>query len=345
MSRYRAADQARVPVRVSVLITSYQHERYIARALEGVLEQGSEVPLEILVGDDASTDGTRTVIARYAEERPDRVRTFFPERNLGLGGKAIFAELIGRARGDYLAMLDGDDFWTSPEKLRRQVAYLDEHPECSMCFHNVLCRFEDDARPDEPYNSQDQASEVDMDELLRWCPVASCSPVFRRHALDPLPAWYFELPWGDWPLYFLAAQHGQIHYLPDLMGVYRIHQDGMYSGLPRLQALEGLTAFYERLDGVVPPEHESCRRARLGENWLKRALEHDRSADYAAARRCLSESLRVRPLDPRRLRLDPREKQRLSLWLRLRAPSAVRLAARRRGGSVGDDDARAARGR
>lgn len=126
-------------MQVSVLMTSFQHERYIARAIDGVLEQGGDVQFELLVGDDASTDGTREVIAEYARAHPQVIRTFFPERNLGQGGKTIFSALIGLSRGDYIAVLDGDDYWTSPEKLRRQVTYLDEHPECSMCFHNVLC--------------------------------------------------------------------------------------------------------------------------------------------------------------------------------------------------------------
>jgi cellulose synthase/poly-beta-1,6-N-acetylglucosamine synthase-like glycosyltransferase len=161
-------------VRVSVLITSYQHERYVARALEGVLEQGDAVSFEILVGDDTSTDGSRSIIAEYARARPDRIRTFFPESNLGL---------------------DGDDHWTSPAKLARQVRYMDAHPECSMSFHNVVWRHEDGSRPPVPYNSPEQAPTVTMHDLLGANPVASCAALFRREAIHPLPGWLFEQPW------------------------------------------------------------------------------------------------------------------------------------------------------
>jgi len=279
-------------VRISVLMTTFQHERYIARAIDGVLEQRG-VEFELLVGDDASTDRTRDVISEYARAHPEVIRTFFPERNLGQAGKAIFSELIERAGGDYLAVLDGDDYWTSPDKLRRQVAYLDEHPESSMCFHNVLCVYEDEARPDGPYNGPDQADEVDVSALLDRCLVASCSPVFRRASIAPLPAWYFALPWGDWPLYFIAAGHGAVRYLPDLMGVYRIHRAGMYTKLSRLDALENRTAFYDGLR--VPPEHEAARRRKLAESWVKRALEHNRLGQRAAALRCLGTAVRVSP--------------------------------------------------
>ncbi len=287
-------------MRVSVLLTSFEHERYIARALDGVLAQRG-VDFELLVGDDASTDGTRTVIAEYARAHPGVIRTFLPQRNLGNGGKAIFRELIEMARGDYLTVLDGDDYWTALDKLQRQVAYLDEHPECSMCFHNVLCVYEDSARADEPYNGPDQPAEVDVATLLDRCVVASCSPMFRRETISPLPPWYFDLPWGDWSLYFIAAEHGALRYLPDMMGVYRIHRSGMYSSLSRLEALERRTDFYAGL--VVPPGYEPARRRKVAETWVKRALEHNRLAQRPAALRCLARAARVSPLSvPRALR-------------------------------------------
>jgi glycosyltransferase involved in cell wall biosynthesis len=279
-------------MRVSVLLTSFEHERYVAQALDGVLAQEG-VELELLVGDDASTDGTRAVIARYASEHPRVIRTFLPEVNMGNGGKAIFAALLGQARGDYLAVLDADDYWTAPDKLRRQVAYLDEHPEAAMCFHDVLCVYEDEDRPDAPYNGRGQAAEVSVPELLDRCVVASCSPLMRREAIVPLPAWYFDLPWGDWSLYFLAARHGGLRFMPELMGVYRIHRGGMYRGLERLEALEQRSAFYAGLE--VGPEHDRQRRRKLAESWVKRALEHNRLGQRGAALRCLATAGRVWP--------------------------------------------------
>jgi len=279
-------------MKVSVLMTCFEHERFVAQALDGVLEQEG-VDFELLVGDDASTDGSRAVIAEYARSHPDRIRPFFPERNLGQGGKAIFGSLIARARGEYLAMLDADDYWTSPDKLIRQVAYLDAHPDCSMCFHDVLCTYEDGSRPDERYNGAEQPRHVSVSALLDRCVVASCSPVFRQAAIKPLPAWYFELPWGDWPLYFMAAGCGDLHYEPDLMGVYRIHAAGMYRGLSRLEALGARTAFYEGLR--VPAGYEGELRVKLAESWVKRALEHNRLGQRAQALRCLATAARTSP--------------------------------------------------
>lgn len=326
-------------MRVSVLVMSYQHERYIARALDSILEQDGDVSYEVLVGDDGSDDGSRAIIAGYAAAHPDRIRPFFPDGNLGLEGKAMFNALLQRARGEYVAKLDGDDHWTSAAKLRRQVAYLDAHPECSMCFHNVIWRHEDGRRPDVPYNGVDQRSELHMRDLLSANPVASCSVVSRRAAIHPLPQWFFEQPWGDWQVNLIASQQGAIHYLPELMAVHLTHPGGMWSRLSTLEALEGITRCQEGLRAIVPPELERYRREALAETWTKRAAEHARLAQRAQARRCLRESLRARPIDPRRLRRGGGERARILLWLRLnvcgrgpsmRARRGVRLGKRRR---------------
>jgi hypothetical protein len=132
-----------------------------------------------------------------------------------------------------------------------------------------------------------------VSQLLDRCVVASCSPLFRREAITPLPSWYFDLPWGDWPLYFLAARHGALRFMPESMGVYRIHREGMYSGLARLEALEQRTAFYEILE--VAPEDDRKRRRKLAETWVKRALEHNRLVQRGQALRCLVRAPRIWP--------------------------------------------------
>jgi hypothetical protein len=182
------------------------------------------------------------------------------------------------------------------------------------------------------FDGPDQPSDVDLRTLLDGCQLASCSPVFRGEAIHPLPSWYFDVPWGDAPLYVMAASHGRIHYLPDIMGVYRIRGEGMYRGLARLLALELQTTYYARLQ--VPPAYEADRRRRLAETWVKLGLEHERLEDRAAARRCLGKSLRIHPVDVRRVGRGRAERRRLVLWTLLRTPHALahhpRLAAWRR---------------
>jgi glycosyltransferase involved in cell wall biosynthesis len=306
---------------------AYQHERYVADALEGILRQRTDFAFEVLVGDDASTDATRAVIRRYADANPGRIQTYFPDRNLGSGGKLIFDALLRRSRGEYIALLDGDDYWTSDEKLRRQVAYLDEHAEHSLCFHNVILRYEDGDVPDAPDSDQTGGAELDSGAILERCPGTSCGVMFRREAIDPLPGWFFDLPWGDWALFLMAAWHGRIWYMPDIMGVYRIHSGGLYRGLAEVDALRTLKDFYERLEGIVPAEFEERRRRALSKTWVDLGLEHERLGERAAARDCLRESLRLQPFRRPSRYLPPHwgtgERRRIALWLRLKRPTAL----------------------
>jgi glycosyltransferase involved in cell wall biosynthesis len=305
---------------VSVLITSFNHERFIADALDGVLAQSPVGPLEVLVGDDCSSDGTRSIIERYARRHGDVIRAVFPDRSLGADGRVLFAELIRMSRGRYIAAMDADDYWTSPKKLSLQVTHLDRHPGCAMCFHNVVCRSEDTSVPDRLHNSGDQVRNVGVAELVRSNVVASCSPVFRREVLDPLPPWYFALPWGDWPLYFMALSHGEVHFLPDTMGVYRLHEDGMYAGLPPVRRAEQLVDFFRGLEGVFPQEEEWRRVRQLAMALSALAAEYVKVDRRDAARRCLSASFELWPVRPGNFRRGAGERRRLGAWWQVSDP-------------------------
>ena len=324
----RPESKERSQLRVSVLIQTFNHARYIARALDSALDQRGVDSLEVLVGDDCSTDATRSVIDEYVERHPGRIKTFYPEQNMGGAGNTLFAELVTRSRGSYIAYLEGDDYWTSADKLRIQADHLDAERECAMCFHNVVNVYEDSESPDEYYNSPEQSPHVGLEQLFGGNPIATCSTMFRREVLDPLPPWYFPHPWGDWPLYFMAAQRGRIDYLPDVLGVYRIHSDGMYSGLPPLTRKTLLVDFLHCLAGVVT-DGEQLRRRQLAAALVDLAHEHVRRGERSAARQRLSESFRIWPMSRRTLRRGQGERRRLSVWL-----SARRLAPRRRLWSV-----------
>ena len=304
-------------VQVSTLITSYNHEPYIAQALDSVLAQVGIEGHEILVGDDCSTDGSRTVIETYARRYPDVIRPVFPATNLGTGGKALYRLLVAQSRGRYIAGLDGDDYWTSPHKLFSQVAHLEAHPECSMCFHNVVHDVQSDG-PDILHNAATGPPATDLSYLIEHNPVASCSPVFRSDSIRPLPQWYMTLPWGDWPLYILAAMRGEIHFIPEVMGAYRIHEGGMYSRLSRRERLRLEVEFFEGLVGVVGPA-EPRRRARLAATLVELGREELQAGDRVAADRALRRSFAALPFDRRTWHSGNGERRRLVLWLSLRS--------------------------
>src|SRR5690606_9560707 len=120
-------------VTVSVWMITYNHCAYIEQALDSVLCQETDFPFEIVIGDDCSTDGTREVLLRYASSNPARIRLILHERNVGMiaNQNAVF----DACSGEFIAMLEGDDYWTDSSKLQRQVDAMRENPECHVSFH------------------------------------------------------------------------------------------------------------------------------------------------------------------------------------------------------------------
>ena len=119
--------------KVSVVMLTYNHEKFIAQAIESVLIQRTNFPIELVVGEDCSTDGTREIVRRYAAARPDIIRLVFHEKNVGAYENG--QDVLAACQGEYIALLEGDDYWTSPDKLQRQADYLDAQPACALCFH------------------------------------------------------------------------------------------------------------------------------------------------------------------------------------------------------------------
>ena len=148
--RGQAAVDDRTPL-VSIVVTVYNHEKYIRRCLEGIAMQKTEYPFEVLIGEDCSPDGSRAVLQEMVKELPSNFRFFFREHNMGAMGDNNSADLLSRARGTYLAVCEGDDFWTYEGKLQEQVSWLENHPDYSGCFHHCSVVGADDLPNGEHY--------------------------------------------------------------------------------------------------------------------------------------------------------------------------------------------------
>jgi len=233
-------------VAVSVLVVTYNHEKFVGQALQSVLSQRLPQPFEILISEDCSTDGTREIVRGFAKSHPHLIRLLLSERNLR--SNEVVARGFRAARGRYIAYLDGDDFWTSNDKLRMQIMFLDAQPDLTICFHNVQVVDEHSQSMGRLWTAPGQPKLSGLHELLRGNPIAASSVVYRRAAVAELPAWYERFfPVTDWPLHVLYAREGRIGYLDRTLGAYRLHSGGLYSTLGEREKLEANADFYRRL--------------------------------------------------------------------------------------------------
>jgi len=302
---------------VSVVLITYNHEAYVGQAIDSVLGQRTDFEFELLISEDCSTDRTRSIIEDYQRRYPDRIRLFLSERNLC--DNSVLTRAWQAARGRYVAVFDGDDYWTAPDKLQRQRDLLDAHPEYSGCCHNVMKVWEDGSRPAGPYHPADKKPVVSEADVWMENGVASCSIMYRRSAVAAFPPWYVGAAYGDWPLHMLAARWGPIGYLPEIMAVYRKHGGGYWSGMGVVERQMRAIEFLQEAATQFGPEYRRLAAAAIAGRRLHVAEALQAARDAGGAWR----QLRLALAGARGSRLLPIRRV-LQAALRIKAPALNR---------------------
>jgi glycosyltransferase involved in cell wall biosynthesis len=266
---------------VSAVIVTYNHEPFIVQAVESVLAQRTDFPYEVIICEDCSTDRTRDLVRALQERHPDRIRLVLAETNQN--DNAVLWRAAQLARGDLIATLDGDDYWTSPEKLQRQRNHLRAHPEQSACFHNALVVHDDGSRPPEPHNPDNQPTLVVGEDLWRGNPAATCSAMFRRGIFGDLPDWYSTVRFGDWPLYMLSSNYGPIGYLPEMMAVYRIHSRGYWTRQDQVEQATNVIGFLREMNAHLDGRYAAQAQAGIFYNQMLLFAAYRASGDRRRA--------------------------------------------------------------
>lgn len=218
---------------VSVSVVCYNHAKYIGECIENILRQKRRFRLEILIHDDASTDGTQEIIKEYQRKYPDIVKPILETENQYSKGKTNITGIynLPRASGKYVAMLDGDDYWCDKSKLQKQVDYMEVHPEVVFSFHAAKVVREDGGLVNEglmtPYPGSRELSPSEL--ISKSSGAAFGSFLIRREILNPLPAYYYDCPVGDRPLELISASHGKAYYFKEAMSVYRFQIPGSWT--------------------------------------------------------------------------------------------------------------------
>jgi glycosyltransferase involved in cell wall biosynthesis len=283
-------------MKVSVLVMTYNHNPFIVQALDSALTQETTFPYEIIVSEDCSSDGTREIVKAYHERFPEKIRLILSERNIATN--AVVVRGIEAARGQYVALLDGDDYWISPGKLQKQADFLDSHAECAICFHNAIVIHENGTEEPRLWTPPNQGEITTLADLWMGNYIATCSTMFRKGLFGEFPAWYESFfPITDWPLYILNAEHGKIGYINEVMGVYRYHSQGYYSQLSQLEKLAATLQFYRRMNACLNFKYDGLVKTAISKYFIEWAEEYLRHGDIRAARHSFKLYLTGRPIN------------------------------------------------
>ena len=216
---------------VSICCITYNHEDLIKRAIDSFLLQKVDFPIEIIISDDKSTDRTREIIRQSLGDKTELFKLVFHKKNMG----AIpnFFDNISRATGKYIALCEGDDYWSDPNKLQKQVDYMEKHPDHALCFHPVRVEYEDKTDQYETYPNDffgEDARKWTIDKLLSINFIQTNSVLYRRReSYSDLPVADF-IP-GDWFMHVYHAQFGRIGFINETMSVYNRRAQGFMGDL------------------------------------------------------------------------------------------------------------------
>lgn len=233
------------PYLLSVRLMVFNHEAYIREAIEGILMQKTTFPIEVVVGDDFSTDNSLNIIREY--KNTSNIHFKILERKSGddywqkrqkIGRLHNFYDILKHCSGKYIALLDGDDFWTDSSKLQKQVDFLENNLDFSTCFHNMIISKNPKSSEVELTNTKNQESVSSILDLAEKGNFMFTASVVFRKLSTPYPEWLSELKIGDYPIHLYHAQFGKIKYLNQVMGAYRVHESGAWGVISREKQYE-----------------------------------------------------------------------------------------------------------
>jgi glycosyltransferase involved in cell wall biosynthesis len=246
---------------LSIVMLTYGHEKFIRQAIDGVFLQKTNFNLELIIANDHSPDETDRVVKSMQNSTPSHITIQYTQHEKNLGMMTNFTWALHQAKGKYVAICEGDDYWTDSLKLQKQVDFLEENPEFSIHCHNFKTQNENRIDDVSHFDSLTIKQEMTIEDLAKTNVIPTLSAVFRNQKII-FPDWSYNAPLGDIILFLQIAKNGKIKYLNEKMAVYR-QNVGVWSGKKMNQKkmaelYENLAADYKDL----PEVHQNLIRNR-----------------------------------------------------------------------------------
>jgi glycosyltransferase involved in cell wall biosynthesis len=268
---------------------SYNHEAYIDTAVESVFAQEYPGDLRVIIGDDASTDGTQRKLQALKTRAPIDMELVL--RSTNVGGRRNLEDVWNRATGSYIAVLEGDDYWTRPDKLARQISRLEALPSATLAFSRAEVLDETTSPPTvHPPITKTLVNPRSAD-LLEENILATCTAVYRRGVVVTFPDWFENCAILDWPIHALHAAQGEIIYLDEVQAMHRLHPGGSWTAMNFTRQLAVLAGVRERIwREVGKPSPAVVSRLRAHDLAARAAGAPSRGSCAALLRRAFAEN-------------------------------------------------------
>ncbi len=248
---------------VDVTMLVYNHEKYLVQAIEGVVNQQTNFPFRLIIGEDCSKDGSREIIKRYAEKYPEIILPVFHDKNLGANANG--RHNLSLATAKYVAACEGDDYWIDNTKLQRQVDFMEAHPDFSMCFTDAKVVNETGVEQDHPYEPLTKEVYTIEDFIMtEKVFVPTVTMLFKNILPKVYPSFYVNAVSGDIASHLLLVDNGPAGYLKGETAVYRQNMGGVTKTAEHMKiASKRLFAMYVEANSHFNYKYDSIFRRKL----------------------------------------------------------------------------------
>ncbi len=280
-------------VKVSVLALVYNRAQYLPQSIESVVSQQTDFAFELVLVDDYSTDGAWEIVCEYQRKYPQIIRAFRQPHNIGITRNAMAAYAL--CRGQYVALLDTDDYFTDCAKLQKQADFLDQHSEWSGVFHSCTALFADE-RPSiqlQPFALKPSYSDEDLIRHHNF--ITTCSAMMRNGLITRYPPGFEDLVAPDYIFHILHAQISEIGYINENMATYRIHPEGQWSRHSKGKKLELMIDHYRYIEHTWPSRYSAL--ISITQRYAALSIWHAVEQNDAQARKFGLISLRLQVKD------------------------------------------------
>jgi glycosyltransferase involved in cell wall biosynthesis len=230
---------------LSIAMITYGHSQFVKQAIEGVLMQQTTFDFELIISNDCSPDNTDEIVQEIIDSNTNghKIKYFSHKKNLGMMPNFIF--LLEQCSGKYIALCEGDDYWTDPLKLQKQVLFLENNKDFSICFHNVKTL--SGTQFNKENISKNIASVTTINDLATYNYIHTPSVVYRNGLIPEFPEYFSKSPIGDYFLHMLNAKYGKIKYIDEIMAVYRLHNNSYWSSKEKLDKIKIWIDFIQKI--------------------------------------------------------------------------------------------------
>lgn len=272
---------------VSICCITYNHEKFISETIDGFLMQKTTFPFEIIIGEDDSTDNTLNIINKYRNRYPNLIQVITSDSNVGM--QKNFERTFKACQNRYIALCEGDDYWTDSYKLQKQITFLENNPEYSICCHMSENYDEKSQTVISHFPKIAHETELTIFDLFNANIAHTCTFVYRNKNVK-IPPFFEKLQLADWPLHIIHAAYGKIKLLSDNMARYRIHQNGVWSSINAIQQLDASITALNYIDDFFQKKYSTHIQKSITRHILEKALIYLDLNQPVEASQCYKES-------------------------------------------------------